>query len=166
MEPLVQDGALDEFAGAPFPASVVSSAAASVRREVGWHIAPAVQQTLKLDSIGGTLLVLPTLELVSVESVKDRSGKELVGWLDTQEANLFRAKGWPAGPGSVVVALTSGYETCPPDILPVLAERCQSANEANRVQTEASGGESITYFQSVSPEIDARLYPYKLVGRP
>lgn len=138
--------ALDGFPGAPFTPSQVRAAGEQVRVECGWHIAPTVTETLTLDSAGGRVLTLPTLRLVAVTEVRDVTGdtpEVLTGWRQSKVGMLSRVS-WPVGFAAVEVDLTHGYPECPPDLLAVLAERCQRFGKDGFVRQESLGSRSVT----------------------
>lgn len=129
-DPLVAATDLAEFPGAPFPVAIVASAAESVRRDAGWHIAPSVTETVTVDGKGGQWLFLPSLHVTAVTAVRDVSGDTpttLTGWRLTRAGMLYRAAGWPYAVAAVEVDLTHGYDACPPELLPAIAARAQSA---------------------------------------
>lgn len=128
---LVSASSLDEFPGAPFPDPVIDSVVADLRREAGWHIAPALPVTLVLDGPDGPDLILPTLKLVEVVEIRDVSGstpRVLTGWRASRTKGIVRRDtGWPCGFESIEVDVEHGYDDVPLDLLPVIASRCQEA---------------------------------------
>lgn len=124
---LVSPAELSEFPGAPFSDGMVDIAAASVRGDAGWHIAPEVTETLTVDSYGGYLLILPTRRIVGVTAVRDVTNGSTVTVTDwsRQSGGLYRRNGWPAG--VLEVDLTHGYATLPADLKPILAARARQA---------------------------------------
>lgn len=145
-EPLVDPAALSGFPGAPYTDTVVAAASASIRADAGWHIAPQRTETLTLDHHGGVWLVLPTLHLVEVAEVRNADGDVVDGWTASRAGVLHRERGFPAGLGAVDVDLTHGYAACPPELLPVIAERCQTSTVNRSVSQEQSGKEMLTFL--------------------
>lgn len=158
---------LADFSGAPFSETLVRSAGASLRNECGWHIAPEVTETVVVDSDGGTVLPLPSLRVVEVTSVRDVTGEApriLTGWRLSPAGLLYLGGGWPRGYSAVEVTLTHGYDTCPPELLGLIAERSQRRGNP-LVSSESIGGRSVTLrdpMASVSPV----LARYRLTGMP
>lgn len=162
--PLAMPGDLDGIDGAPFTESAVRAAGEQIRRLAGWHIAPEVAETLTVDSPGGDTLWLPTRHVVEVTAVRDVSGdtpRELSGWRWSQSGMLSRRGGFPCGFRAVEVDLKHGYESCPVDLLPVIADRTN-----RRVMQESLGSRSVTYGVDGDRTIDQTLSLYKLGPRP
>jgi hypothetical protein len=116
---LVSPEDLAGFPGFPFAEESVDVAAAQVRAEAGWHIAPVVTETLLVDSYGGYLLSLPTRRVAAITAVRGVTG-ELGTWTHLG-SGLYRRSGWPVG--VLEVDLTHGYAEIPSDLLPVVAAR-------------------------------------------
>jgi hypothetical protein len=160
---LADETDLTDFPGAPFPAGKVLSACEAIRREAGWHIAPSVTETLTLDSEGGPLLVLPTLYLTAVTEVRDMTGSEpqvLTGWRLSRKG-LLSGCWFPAGFSAVEVDVTHGYDACPPELFPVIADWT-----ARRVMQESLGSRSVAYSADGDSPIASTLARFKLPSRP
>lgn len=128
------------------PALLVPAAEGAVRSYCGWHIAPAVTETLVLDSPGTHVLLLPSMHVTAVSEVRgltldDPAGYSmglygegnygdppviLDGWRATVtprfgagilERSPYR---WPMG--VVEVDLTHGYATVPADVRGVVLD--------------------------------------------
>lgn len=165
--PLVEPDELSGFPGAPFSAAVVESAAASVRRDTGWHIAPSAVETVGMASAGGQLILLPTLHLTSVAAVRDVTDpdnpKVLTGWSSAATARfragvLYRRSGWPCG--DIEADIVHGYDSCPPDLMPAIAGRCQGArvNRATgsvRLGSLSIGGDGPAVTDDLEPAVAA-----------
>ena len=132
---LVSPVDLSEFPGAPYSDTVVDAAAARLRNEAGWHIAPLREETLTLDGTDGQFLILPTLKLVEVTEIRDVSSATpviLTGWRASRTKGMvYRDCGWPCGFESIEVDLSHGYDAVPADLLPEVARYCQDAAEVN-----------------------------------
>ena len=157
---LVQPTDLVDFPGGPFSAATVKAAGESVRRLCGWHIAPSVTETIVLDSPGGDVLWLPSRHVTAVESVRDLTGVQpvdLTGWR-WSAAGMLSGK-FPAGFRVVEVTLTHGFDSCPPDLLPVVVDRTR-----RRVMAESLGARSVTYGTESNHLLDS-LAGYRLGPR-
>lgn len=160
---MVDLATVDDLAGlpgGPFSAATVKAAGESVRRLCGWHIAPSVTETIVLDSPGGDVLWLPSRHVTAVESVRDLTGDvpvDLTGWRWSQ-AGMLSGK-FPAGFRVVEVTLTHGFDSCPPDLLPVVADRTR-----RRVMAESLGARSVTYGTESNHLLDS-LAGYRLGPR-
>lgn len=128
---LVSNAQLGDFPSAPYPSSVLDAVAADVRREAGWHIAPAQEETVTLDGPESQRLILPTLRLVAVTEIRDVSGDDPVildGYrVNTRTGIVYRRAGWPCGVAVIEVDMEHGFVSVPPDLLPEIAVRCQDA---------------------------------------
>lgn len=150
---LVQPSDLASYPGAPFSESIVDAAVDRLRRDSGWHIAPQVTETLKVDGHGGRLLVLPTLQLVNVTAVRDVSGdtpQVLDEWKRSRIGILTRDGGWPCGLEAVEVDLVHGYTTTPLELFAVVADLCRATLSDPRVQQERLGNWSRTLRGTVA----------------
>ena len=117
---LVTPTDLAAFPGGPFSDQMVDIAAADVRAEAGWHIAPEVTETVRVRAYG-RWLHLPSRRVLSVASVT-RNGTTVTGW-ELDGDSLHRRSGWS---GAYEVTLRHGLEATPQDLLPVLASRARS----------------------------------------
>ena len=116
------------------PDDAVAAASGFVRDSCHWHIWPQISDTRKVRPAGGELLVLPTLMLVSVESITVNGTSldpdAVTAW---EYGVLERMDGrcWPTH-GVVTVDFTHGYQGVPASIRAV----CQSI--AKRWPTSAT----------------------------
>jgi hypothetical protein len=143
---------LADFPGAPFSDALVDAAVSAVRGEAGWHIAPAVTETVIVESVGGPHLFLPTLQLTAVTAVRDVTSEDIAavavtGWRSHNTARfraglLFRPAGWR---GVYEVDLTHGYAACPDDLKSALAERARTIRSGGRVKQQAAGPYSVNF---------------------
>lgn len=147
--------------GAPTTQDTLDRAAALIRRVAGWHIAPQITETVTLDHDGASVLVLPSLHVVEVASVKNAStGVELTGWSWSSKGLLSGR--FPCGFRSVEVTFTHGFESCPLDLFPSVA----TAGEAV-VRQQQSGPFQVSYAaEEFATSADAVLSSYMLRARP
>jgi len=163
-EPLVKPEDLTGFPGAPFSESAVNAAAMSVRTETGWHIAPQVTETLEVETGCSRVALLDTMHVVEVIAVRDAdNGRELTDWRFSRAGTLARKAGvWPE---VIEVELTHGYEKCPEDLLPIIAERSQRS-KWGMVAQENIGARSVSLRQNYDPTSTQVLARYSLPPRP
>lgn len=149
------------FKGAPFNTATVDGAADSVRSDCGWHIAPVVTTVKKMRG-GGSVLILPTLNLVEVVSIKTTGGVEITGfdWLENGVVER-----WHGFPRFVEVEFRHGFEVCPPALLGVIAERASSGSYG-RVKQESLGSRSVSLEGGYDTVGGAVVQKYTLPGRP
>lgn len=160
--PLVGSGDLTGFPGAPFSDGVVAAAAGQVRAVCGWHLAPAVAETVALVTGGSAVALLPSLRVVSVQEVRDEDGNVLTGWRFRPNGVLRLPGGWP---DVIEVDFTHGHESCPSELVAVVAEFARGI-KAGGVKAESLAGRSVqldTTPGGVSAEVIAR---YSLPERP
>lgn len=125
---LVAPTDLSYLPGAPFTADEVDAAVEALRTALRWHIAPVRTETVTLDVDGlDQILHLPTRLLVSVDEVRDADTASVVAASEYRVskplAQVKRDYGyWESGYARIQVDLTHGYESCPRDLLPVIAE--------------------------------------------
>lgn len=155
---LVNAGELAGFPGAPFLPGTIKAASGQIRRLCGWHIAPTITEKLVLDHDGSGVLHLPSLHVLDVVSIRDMTGHQprpLSGWRWSGHGMV--EGNFPRGFRSVEVELEHGYETCPDDLLPVVAARTQ-----RRAVQESLGGRSVSYSTDGDLAMESTLSSYAL----
>lgn len=165
MPPLVDPSDVKTYPGGPFSEDIVTSAGASVRSDAGWHIAPVVRETIEVYPAPMEVLFLPTMKIKEVHSITDPNGNEMDhDGIIRGEGIILRKEGWPKK--VISIDLSHGYEECPPDLIPVIASRCQASGMDTTVSQEASATESIMYTapigtKKVIREISRYGIPYR-----
>lgn len=161
-EPLIEASALAGFPGAPFSAAQVRSAADSLRTQAGWHIAPTIEQTVEVYTGRGRIALLPSLHVVDVLRVEDASnGREVTGWRVRRQAGLLVSDS--PFPEDIDVTLLHGFEKCPEDLKPLVAERARRI-AAGEVRQESLGSRSVTLAAEFGPISTSVLERYMLFG--
>ena len=145
------------------------AACAAVRGYCGWHIAPSVTESVTVDGSGTEIQPLPTLHLTALNSItNDGVAVDAPEW---SEAGMVRGACWSSKFRGVVADMTHGYDSCPPEILGVLAEAADrgvvgsAASQVGQVRMGGVDGVS----GAVAFVIDKRSYVldrYKLPPRP
>lgn len=151
-----------DFPGAPFPDAVLEAACAQVRRIAGWHIAPSITETVVVDHDGSGVLHLRSLHVTDVVAVRDLSGstpRALTGWRWSADGMLSGS--FPDGFRVLEVEYVHGYDECPADLLPVIADRT-----TRRVIQESIGGRSVAYSPDGDRGVEATLAAYRLGALP
>lgn len=131
--------------------TLLAAASGAIRSYCGWSITREVVEDAELDSYGSPLLALPTLLLVSIESLYEWD-TYLVDGTDFRwsRRGLIRrkpkGKTWPDDYSSVRASYTHGYEECPEEV----AALCVSlAKRSDAVPTgilqKAVGGISLQF---------------------
>lgn len=91
---------------------MLDGALAGIRRAAGWHIAPVQQDHRVLDGPGGVLLKLPTLKLVSIDSITNDGVALDVDGLEWSELGMVRGH-WSSRFRGVDVTFTHGFDDAP-----------------------------------------------------
>lgn len=128
--------------------AILRQVQAAIRRWCGWHIAPAVTETLTLDGDGSRHLSLPSLYVTEIAAITHR-GVELdpadVDWSESGYIELRHGR-WTDRPRQITVTLTHGYPDIPEDVVELavsLAARA-AASPAGAL-SESAGGVSLTF---------------------
>ena len=167
----------------PFSQPLIDSIAESIRSECGWHIAGSRTETIKIDSNGSAVLRLPTLLMTGFTSAQcTETGEELTvhpetGWSEggllvlserpftpggTWTSPTRNRRAFPIGFRAVTVTFTHGYETCPADLIRLIASTAQ-----RRIISETLVGRAVTFDAAPDTFTDAGiLAKYKLASRP
>lgn len=122
--------------GAPFTQEQVDAALAALRLAAGWHIAPVRTEVVEFDIRPcWRHIQLPTLELVSVNSVTDVDTSDVVPATEYRVSHklctIKRDRAWTYGYETVAVDFTHGYAELPAELIQVLGD---AANMASRDQ--------------------------------
>ncbi len=126
----------------------MKAAQASIRRYCGWHVTPDIDETLKVDAYGGSILTLPSKHVNSITSILV-DGRELVDRIDWSVAGTIQLRTgcWPDRTGSVTVTLNHGY---PRDEVPEIAELLRTLAKRARTQpgvaSQSVNGASVSYL--------------------
>lgn len=129
---------------APIPAGVDAekwrAACEQIRSYCGWHIAPSITETVRVDGSGGDTQLLPTLHLTDLTGVKS-DGRAV---LDPEWSEMGMIRGsWTSKFRGVEATMTHGFESCPVEILPIVI--AVMSGESGIVKAVTSGPHSVTY---------------------
>jgi hypothetical protein len=109
----------------PNVAVAIDSAVDYLRDRAGWHVFPEVTEALLLDGEGGRILVLPTLRVSSLTSVRQLGelvSPESYSWSAGGEVRLkSTCASWTEEYRGVEVTLTHGFQE-PARLLKALAQ--------------------------------------------
>lgn len=167
-DPLVDDGDLDGQAGAPFDQDVLESACSEIRGAAGWHIAPTVEQTMRLDGRGGSLLHLPTLHLVEVLEVTQLGVPIALTSIDFSRAGMLQLLHgcWSTRLGSIEVRIKHGFPTCPPALFRTVAETARWVGVKGELRSRSLGDRSESWRDSLTAGASSTLDRYALRPTP
>jgi hypothetical protein len=151
----------------------LKAAQQSVRSYCGWHIAPNITQTLKLDSYGARTLLLPSMHVTDISSLMI-NGVEMKDDIDWSTAGTVKLrKGcFPDSPGAVTVTLKHGFDAAEvADVTSLMLKLAQRGSTGPGViGSQSTNGSSVTFITAggaplsiplLQIEKDA-LQPYKL----
>lgn len=101
---------------------------AEIRAYCGWHIAPAITETITLDGTGADIVQLPTLCLNSITSVIECGVGLAEGSYEwSRDGTLRRRYPWTARYRGIVVEANHGHATVPANIASVVLDAVGSA---------------------------------------
>jgi hypothetical protein len=112
------------LASDPETQRALNAAIAALQHYCGWHVSPVIQETVTLDGTGQNDLWLPTLKIVSIDSITAYDpGDGSTTTIDTTDPTQFsksseapgfiyrgRWQRWPWGHGNITVEYTHGYD--------------------------------------------------------
>lgn len=166
----------------PFTDQQLDTATANLRQYAGWHVAPALEDTITVEALGGERsLTLPTLHIVSVSEVRRRTGGEWrpISARDYVAATSQRASAIWAGArcgwqrGLYQVDLVHGYSPVPANLLAALVTLSNPRPGPADIASETLPGHSVTFRAggTLSRTLDAlvssgALDAYRLPPRP
>lgn len=142
-----------------------------IRGYCGWHIAPAVTETVTVDGSGGTIQSLPTLHLTALTITNDGRPVADPEW---SEVGVVRGN-WTSKFRGVEATMTHGYEECPAEVRAVAArlvaaEKMAAAGggsvRVGQVQVTAAKAATSRLDTTGDSYCDAILDRYKLPPRP
>lgn len=128
---------------------LINAASALVTEHCGWHIAPAITETVTVDGSGNRVLALPTLYLTDVVTVTEAGVALDPTALDWSTHGLIEKRSgtaWTARRRGVVVVMTHGLDAAPGWLTTLV---CAVAGRALQtpigVEREQAGGEQVAY---------------------
>ena len=131
-------------------AAVWAKAVHKVRGYCGWHIAPAVTETVTMDGTGGPVQFIPTLHVIDLKSVTD-DGAQVVD-PEWSRSGMIRKHGcWTRKLRGVVAEVEHGYEDWPDDLLDVIEEIAGDVRQG-RVSQVTSRSHQVSFDLNIDNE--------------
>lgn len=128
---------------------LLDGASGAVTEYCGWHIAPVVSETVVVDGTGTLIQTLPTLNLLSLDTLTE-NGKALdVSRIDWSANGLLekRVGHWTHRRRGIAAGITHGYELTPGWVATLIfAVAGRAFSSPLGIAAEAAGGESIEYL--------------------
>lgn len=129
---------------------LLDGAAGAVTEYCGWHIAPALSETVVVDGTGTLIQTLPTLNLLTLEAVTE-NGVSLdparVDWSANGVLEKRSGGCWTRRRRGVTAGITHGYEFAPSWVATLIfAVAGRAFVSPLGIAAEAAGGESIEYL--------------------
>lgn len=151
------------------PVTPGEAAEAAIRAYCGWHVAPVKRETLTVDGNGRTTLVLPTMRIQSVESVKI-DGSDVTDSVRWSTSGMLEGVCFPRRFRVVEVTLEHGFSADEiGDIAGLIGTLTKRFTTDPRIRSQSVGGASVSYFGSsgglshlLTVDEMAALAPYRL----
>ena len=145
----------------------------AVRDYCGWHIAPAITETVTVDGSGAEVQGLPTLWLLDVVAVFDAGTALDVAGVEWSTNGILKRPGycWTTKLRGVEAEIEHGYAVTPPAVLALICEMVlRGAVVPVGTLREQSGGESVTWstddVQLTARETRILDRRYRIANRP
>lgn len=144
--------------------ALIEGATAAVRRYCGWHISPAMIETVVLDGPGGDVLTLPTLHLTALTSVVEGAMTlveyEAVTGVGVYEwsalGNVRRHGCWTDRYRGLSVTMTHGYDYAP-DVAQIIMQVVASALSSPMGATREQAGQLSVSWATTAPGVSGGL---------
>jgi hypothetical protein len=137
-----------------FDPESVLAAESVIRDYCGWHIAPAISETLTLDGSGTYRMFLPTLRIKTITSIVD-DGRTLLPtdfeWSEKLGIVEKSRMPWTGKRRGVVIVLVHGYDNCPASIVDMVKQLAKSGPAAI---TRASIGQTSISYGTATPSYE------------
>lgn len=137
----------------------------AVRTYCGWHVAPVITETLRLDGSGTRKLLLPSNRVVDVTACTN-DGVDVLAELDWSEKGIVEISGcWTRRLGGITITLQHGHDHAS-DVAGVIAGiAARAGSGAAGVAQQSVGPASVRYTGDSVPLLAAEkqaLDPYRL----
>ena len=148
-----------------------AAACAAVRAYCGWHVAPSITDTYTLDGSGSQFQALPSMHVTDIVLVTELgTDLDASGYEWSEMGQLWREAGWAGHFRGLIVEMTHGYDSCPPEILGVLQEAASRGVGGSAVsqvgQVRMGGVSGVPGAASFMLDQKAVLDRYAIPGRP
>lgn len=146
----------------------LDAAQGAVRRFCGWHVAPVITETIRLDGSGQRTLLVPSGRILEVTAATS-DGRDVLSQVDVSGKGMLELRGglWSSRLGGITLTLKHGYELEEvPDIAGVIATAAaRGGGPGGQIVSQAVGPANVRYsgndIQLLQTEL-ATLEPYRL----
>lgn len=135
---------------------LIEGASTAIRRYCGWHVTPVVEETITLDGAGGSLLLLPTLNVEDITSVTVNGTALDVAELEWSQKGMVRRNCWPHKFRSIVVTYRHGFETAP-DLMQIAQQVVANAISSPLGATSEQAGALSVSWATTAPGVSGGL---------
>ncbi|MBF4628898.1 hypothetical protein [Curtobacterium flaccumfaciens] len=162
IEPIVQLGQRD----AQF---WLDAAQGAVRRYCGWHVAPVITETIRLDGTGQRTLLVPSGRLIAVTAATS-DGRDVLSQVTVSGRGMLELRDgglWSSALGGIIITIEHGYPVEEvPDVSGVIATAAsRGGGPGGQIAAQGIGPASVRYtgndIQLLQTEL-AALEPYRL----
>lgn len=147
----------------------LDAAQGAVRRYCGWHVAPVITETIRLDGTGQRTLLVPSGRLLNLVAATS-DDRDVLAQVEVSGKGMLELKGgglWTNRLGGVLITITHGYEIDEvPDVAGVIATAAaRGGGPGGQIASQAVGPANVRYtgndIQLLQTELTT-LEPYRL----
>jgi hypothetical protein len=122
------------------PVDYAAAALAAARRYCGWHVTPAVTETITVDGPGGRVVSLPTMHLNELtEVIEDGVTLNVADLAPSVTVGTVRKRSgarWTSELGGITVTMTHGHDVAPD--FDAAVEQCAAALAGAGTRTDTA----------------------------
>ncbi len=133
---------------------LLDGASAAVRRYCGWHVTPVISEDVLLDGTGSSLIIVPTLRLVSVSSASNDGVTVDQTGFDWSPAGLVKLRSgcWSNRYRSVALSISHGFESAP-DVVQIVQQVVANAISSSMGATREQAGQVSISWSLTAPNV-------------
>ncbi|MFB7798938.1 Gp19/Gp15/Gp42 family protein [Isoptericola sp. NPDC056134] len=137
---------------------LLDGATRAIRRYCGWHVAPVLTETVKLDGPGGSLLRLPTLRLVDITVLKEGGVDQDVESLEWSEKGMIRRRHgcWTDRFRGIEATIEHGFEDAD-DVKQIIQQVVANAISSPLGATSEAAGALSVSWATTAPGVSGGL---------
>jgi hypothetical protein len=140
---------------------LLKGASAGIRRWARWHIAPVLEETLTVDGVGGSLLLLPTGRLLEVLTATNAGEDVDVSGVDFSRHGMVQrggGYGWSDRFGAVSIRVRHGFDLADvPDVQQIVKQVTANALASPMGATREQAGTVSVAWATTAPGVSGGL---------